>query len=177
MKVYFSTNSADLWVVSGSCTECNATTTFNASASSTFQVDQDPTTPPAPASIDGDPVNGSLVYDVVSLSQDNPPHNQSWILVDQTGFSGLSGFASGTIGLGFNTSDDTKTTPFWKSFFASRQIPPEMGFWLSRNYVGEPIGYLLLGGRDESYYAGDPEFHSVITEDDLTEWRISISGT
>lgn len=180
--LYFSTLSADFWVARWNCTGgCNTSTAFNDSASSTFKVVRDSTGEPilASAYIGDHSLDGSFVQDTVVLENDLVLLDQSWILVDQADedFPGLFGSAAGMVGLGLDTTDLSGATPFLRSLFGSSQVvATELGLQLSPNYEGSQDGFLILGGRDQSAYTGDVEFHPLITRGD-PQWRLNISGT
>lgn len=180
LDVYLSTMSADLWVTSGNCTQCNASTVFNKSNSDTFQNSGGPR---IPFDFHSHSLTGDLVQDTVAIGSDSPPQvqNQTWGLMDDTNTVNLTGFGfgAGVMGFGFNSS--TALTPFWQSLLQANLLQaPEMGFWLRRRGA-DTGGILNLGGRDPTLYTGDFEFHKLMDQTavltDRTYWRINISST
>lgn len=110
---------------------------------------------------------------------------QSWLLVDQTSASLLSGSNAGILGLAFETIANTGAIPFWQTLAGGGQLTtPEMSFWFTRvsnnqNAQEEEFGGVFtLGGQNQTLYTGDVEFLPLVTNVGReTYWLLDLSGT
>ncbi|KAK0225389.1 aspartyl protease [Armillaria fumosa] len=162
--VILDTGSSDLWVADASCLSCSSSTPlFDTQSSSTLKTASGSNSETTIRYGSG-AVAGTLSADTVSMGGFNVTQ-QTFLAVDQTTSSLLSGSVSGIMGLAFEQIASTQATPFWQALVNGNQLTsPEMSFWLARHrgetnvQPEESGGVFTLGGTNSSLFTGDIEF-------------------
>ena len=178
--VILDTGSADLFLVSSSCTSsaCSGLQTFSGSSSSTFNS----TNQPFSITYGSGSASGVLVKDVVQMagfqvSQQTfgmclSTHPSSAWLIDeypqatcnQVSSGLVSSPVSGIMGLGWQGLASSGATPFWQSLYQGNVWDePLMAFYLtrfqnvSRAASEEPGGVFTMGMSTECHHRESPE--------------------
>ncbi|KAK0475555.1 aspartyl protease [Armillaria novae-zelandiae] len=162
--VILDTGSSDLWVADASCLSCSSSTPlFDTQSSSTLKTATGSNSETTIRYGSG-AVAGTLSADTVSMGGFTVT-GQTFLAVDQTTSSLLSGSVSGIMGLAFVQIASTQATPFWQALVNGNQLTsPEMSFWLARHrgetnvQPEESGGVFTLGGTNSSLFTGDIEF-------------------
>jgi len=127
-------------------------------------------------------VQGSLARDTVSIAGFTVSQ-QTFLDVQQTTNSLLSGTVAGIMGLAFQALASTKALPFWQALANNGMwASPEMSFWLTRfvndptAQVEEPGGIMTLGGTNTSLYTGDIQFINMPSGVTQSFWLLEMSS-
>ncbi|KAK0462521.1 aspartyl protease [Desarmillaria tabescens] len=163
-NVILDTGSADLWVADTNCLSCSSSTPlFNSQSSSTLQTASGSNSQTTIRYGSG-AVAGTLSSDTVAMGGFTV-NQQTFLAVDQTTSSLLSGSVSGIMGLAFEQIASTQATPFWQALVNGNKLTsPEMSFWLARHrgetnvQSEESGGVFTLGGTNSTLFTGDIEF-------------------
>ncbi|PBK95314.1 acid protease [Armillaria gallica] len=162
--VILDTGSSDLWVADASCLSCSSSTPlFDTQSSSTLKTASGSSSETTIRYGSG-AVAGTLSADTVSMGGFTVDQ-QTFLAVDQTTSSLLSGSVSGIMGLAFEQIASTQATPFWQALVNGNQLTsPEMSFWLARHRGDKNVqpeesgGVFTLGGTNSTLFTGDIEF-------------------
>ena len=124
---------SDLWVADSQCTTgCSSVSTFDSSASSTFQNQSTPFS----ITYGSGKASGSLGKDVVQMAGYSVP-NQGFGVCNQVSQNLLSPPVSGLLGLAFQSIASSRAMPFWQTLVSGGAWDsPLMGFHLTRLVSG-----------------------------------------
>ncbi|KAK0194901.1 aspartyl protease [Armillaria mellea] len=152
-NVILDTGSSDLWVADASCSSCSSSTPlFDTQSSSTLKTASGSNSETTIRYGSG-AVAGTLSADTVSMGG-FAVNQQTFLAVDQTTSSLLSGSVSGIMGLAFEQIASTQATPFWQALVNGNH------FWLARHrgetnvQPEESGGVFTLGGTNSTLIHG-----------------------
>lgn len=177
-QVILDTGSADLWVVTTSCTACTSDmTTFDPSKSSTYKVSNSQLT----ITYGSGSVKGTAAQDSVGFGGFSVP-GQVFMSATTVVDNLLAPGVSGIIGLGFQPISSLQTSPFWETLYNSNMLAePLFGFYLERWVTSStvitdaPGGSLTLGGTNTSLYTGNIEYIDMPSGSTPSYWFQQVS--
>ncbi|PCH37777.1 acid protease [Wolfiporia cocos MD-104 SS10] len=151
----FDTGSSDLWVASSSCSSCEASATYDPSASSTseeqsgtFEIEYG----------DGSTASGPIYTDDVSVAGISVT-GQYLSAVDSESGDLVGDVADGLMGMGWPALSQLDADPFfWTAIDQGAVSQGVFGF-----YLADSGSELYLGGTDSYYYTGDIEYYDLVS--------------
>lgn len=179
--VILDTGSADLFLVSSSCTSqtCSGVQTFSGSSSSTFNS----STTPFTITYGSGSASGVLGRDVIQMAGFQVSQ-QTFALIDQLTDGLVTSPVSGILGLGWQALASSGATPFWQSLYEGNAWDePLMGFYLtrfqnaSRGSSEEPGGVFTMGTTNTSLYTGQIDYQNVQSlQNVLSYWTLPLTS-
>jgi len=179
--VILDTGSADLFLVSSSCTTstCTGLQTFSGSSSSTFNN----TNTPFSITYGSGSASGVLGRDEVQMAGFQVSQ-QTFGICSQLTTGLVSAPVSGILGLGWQALASSGAKPFWQSLFEGGVWDePLMAFYLtrfqnvSRASEQEPGGVFTMGATNTSLYTGEIDYVNVQSlQNTLSYWTLPLTN-
>ena len=165
-KVIFDTGSSNLWVPSATCSDCTSPNSFNTSASSTYQSENNPFS----ITYGSGEVSGSFDKDSVTLANLTATNVVFGLASQEQGFGATF---DGLLGLGFPALSTNEVKTVLQSFVEQNLIEKHsFAFYLTEE-SGQAGSEITLGDVNPARYTGD--FHYVNLQQE-NYWTIAIDS-
>ncbi|XP_028898923.2 lysosomal aspartic protease [Zeugodacus cucurbitae] len=173
-QVLFDTGSSNLWIPGAPCAAsdeaCLTHNTYNASASSTYQLNNQSFA----IQYGSGNLSGYLATDTVTISGLAVANQTFGVATAESNASFIAANFDGIFGMAFQQiAVDNVVPPFYNLYTQGLIDTPVFAFYLARNGTSSRGGELTLGGVDPKHYVGTLTYVDIFYE---SYWQIQVDS-